>query len=140
MKAKELIDELNTFLKTLDNAYNINSGGCFYVAYLIARELDNLGINYTVVDWHEDSRLNEYSMYHRSLKVDGHCVNPPLINYGNYTDNLGYISPYKLSRDSGKYSLGLLKPSVRFKIRDSIVKFFKEYNVAETYRMWIWQP
>ena len=128
MKTKELIDELNKFLKRLDNLYNINSGGCFYVAYLIARELDNLGINYIVVDWHEDSRLNKYSMYHRSLKVDGRYVNPPLINYGNYTDDLGYISPYKLSRDSGKYSLGLLRPSVRFKIRDSIVKFFKEYN------------
>lgn len=128
MKLKELIDELNKFLKRLDSMYNINSGGCFYVAYLIAREFYKLGINYTVVDWHEDSRLNVYSVYHRSLKVDSHYVNPPLINYGNYVDNLGYISPYKLSRDSGKYSLGLLKPSVRFKIRDSIVKFFKEYS------------
>ena len=36
MKAKELIDELNTFLKILDSMYDINSGGCFYVAYLIA--------------------------------------------------------------------------------------------------------
>ena len=128
MKTKDLINELNKFLKRLDDVYNINSGGCFYVAYLIARELDNLGINYTVVDWHEDSRLNEYSMYHRSLKVDGRYVNPPLINYGNYTDDLGYISPHKLSRDSCKYSLGLLRPSIRIKIRDSISKFFNEYS------------
>ena len=128
MKARDLIDKLNTFLKRLDNEYNINSGGCFYVAYLIAREFYDLCINYTVVDWHEDSRLNEYSMYHRSLKVDNSYVNSQLINYGNYIDNLGYISPYKLSRDSCKYSLVLLKPSVRFKIRDSIVKFFKEYS------------
>ena len=127
MNIQYLINELNKFLKRLDNVYNINSGGCFYVAYLIARELDNLGINYTVVDLHEDSRLNEYSMYHRSLKVDGRYVNPPLINYGNYTDDLGYLSPYMLSRDSGKYSLGLLRPSIRIKIRDSISKFFKEY-------------
>lgn len=128
MNIQYLINELNKFLKRLDTAYNINSGGCFYVAYLIARELDDLGINYTVVDWHEDSRLNEYSVYHRSLKVDCSYVNPPLINYGNYTDYLGYLSPYKLSRDSGKYSLGLLRPSIRIKIRDSIVKFFKEYS------------
>ena len=96
MKLKIIINELNKFLKRLDNEYNINSGGCFYVAYLIAREFYDLGINYTVVDWHEDSRLNVYSVYHRSLKVEGHYVNPPLINYGNYTDDLGYISPYKL--------------------------------------------
>ena len=128
METKDFIDKLNKFLKRLDNEYNINSGGCFYVAYLIARELYKLGINYTVVDWHEDSRLNEYSVYHRSLKVYNSYVNPPLINYGNYTDDLGYISPYKLSRDSGKYSLGLLRPSIRIKIRDSIVKFFKEYS------------
>ena len=131
MNIKYLINELNKFLKRLDNVYNINSGGCFYVAYLIARELDNLGINYTVVDWHEDSRLNEYSMYHRSLKVDGRYVNPPLINYGNYTDDLWYLSPYKLSRDSCKYSLGLLRPSIRIKIRDSIGKFFKEYSYED---------
>ena len=131
MNIKDLINELNKFLKRLDNVYNINSGGCFYVAYLIARELDDLGINYTVVDWHEDSRLNEYSMYHRSLKVDGRYVNQPLINYGNYTDDLEYLSPYKLSRDSGKYSLGLLRPSIRIKIRDSIGKFFKEYSYED---------
>ena len=128
METKDFIGKLNNFLKDLDSTYNINSGGCFYVAYLIARELYKRGINYTVVDWHEDSRLNVYSVYHRSLKVDGRYVNPPLINYGNYTDDLGYISPYKLSRDSGKYSLGLLRPSIRIKIRDSIVKFFKEYS------------
>lgn len=131
MNIQYLINELNKFLKRLDSVYNINSGGCFYVAYLIARELDDLGINYTVVDWHEDSRLNEYSVYHRSLKVDGSYVNPPLINYGNYTDDLGYLSPYKLSRDSGKYSLGLLRPSIRIKIRDSIGKFFKEYSYED---------
>lgn len=131
MKIKDLINKLNKFLERLDNTYNINSGGCFYVTYLIARELDNLGINYTVIDWHEDSRFNEYSVYHRSIKVDGCYINPPLINYGNYTKDLGYISPYKLSRDSGKYSLGLLKPSIRFKIRDLIVKFFKEYDYED---------
>ncbi len=131
MNIKELINELNKFLKILDSKYNINSGGCFYVAYLIAREFDKLGIDYTVVDWHEDNRLNEYSMYHRSLKVDGRYVNPPLINYGNYTDDLVYLSPYKLSRDSGKYSLGLLRPSIRIKIRDSIGKFFKEYSYED---------
>ena len=36
MKAKDLIDKLNTFLKILDSTCDINSGGCFYVAYLIA--------------------------------------------------------------------------------------------------------
>lgn len=131
MNIQYLINELNKFLKRLDSVYNINSGGCFYVAYLIARELDDLGIDYTVVDWHEDSQLNEYSVYHRSLKVDGSYVNPPLINYGNYTDDLEYLSPYKLSRDSGKYSLGLLRPSIRIKMRDSICKFFKEYSYED---------
>ena len=29
MNIKDLINELNKFLKRLDNAYNINSGGCF---------------------------------------------------------------------------------------------------------------
>ena len=67
MKAKDLIYKLNTFLKILDSTCDINSGGCFYVAYLIAREFYKLGINYTVVDWHEDSRLNEYSILNIKL-------------------------------------------------------------------------
>ena len=40
MSIEKLIDNLNELFKFLDTTYYINSGGCCYVAYLIAREFD----------------------------------------------------------------------------------------------------
>ena len=41
-----LIQQLNILLENLDIKYDINSGGCCYVAYLIARNLEKLHIPY----------------------------------------------------------------------------------------------
>lgn len=41
-----LIQELNILLENLDIKYDINSGGCCYVAYLVARNLEKLHIPY----------------------------------------------------------------------------------------------
>lgn len=46
---KELRDSLNILCKELDLNYNINSGGCCYIAYLIASQLDRLKIRYNLV-------------------------------------------------------------------------------------------
>ena len=37
---EELVNELNKFFENLNYKYKINYGGCCYVAYLIARELE----------------------------------------------------------------------------------------------------
>lgn len=42
---KHSLDKLCLFL---DDLYHINSGGCCYIAYLIARHLDKLGVDYTL--------------------------------------------------------------------------------------------
>lgn len=42
---KYSLDKLCLFL---DDVYNVNSGGCCYIAYLIARHLDKLGISYAL--------------------------------------------------------------------------------------------
>lgn len=55
---------MGSSLKKLDDKYNINTGGCIYVAYLIAKNLEKLGIHYEVIDW-KDPDNNE--VFHISL-------------------------------------------------------------------------
>ena len=43
---EEILDKLNAFCKLLNNEYDINSGGCCYVAHLLARELEKRHIKY----------------------------------------------------------------------------------------------
>ena len=46
---RDLISDLNNLCSYLDNWYEINSGACCYVAYLIARHLDKLNVGYKLI-------------------------------------------------------------------------------------------
>ena len=46
---KYLVSELNKLCEFLDNTYDINSGGCCYISYLIAKKLEEFGIKYKLV-------------------------------------------------------------------------------------------
>ena len=39
---------LDKLCRCLDDLYNINSGGCCYIAYIIAKHLDRLGVDYSL--------------------------------------------------------------------------------------------
>ena len=51
----DLKHSLDQLCQCLDNLYSINSGGCCYVAYLIAYHLDRLKVKYDLVIY-DDSR------------------------------------------------------------------------------------
>lgn len=65
------LEKLNELCEELDEAYRINAGGCCYVAYLIAKNLDKLDI-----DW-ELCILNDYTLNEDSIKeeVRNNCLN-----------------------------------------------------------------
>lgn len=42
------MNKLNSLLKNLDKKYNINKGGCVFIAYCISKKFEKLGIDYTV--------------------------------------------------------------------------------------------
>lgn len=48
MTKRELFKHLNELCREMDNQYNINSGGCCYVAMIIAEQLERHNIPYTV--------------------------------------------------------------------------------------------
>lgn len=61
---------LNCLCNCLNNLYDINNGGCCYVAYLIAYHLDKLNIRYNLVIYDyikKDERKIEYEILNRHI-------------------------------------------------------------------------
>lgn len=66
MQRKQLISKLNTLCNTLEAKYEINHGGCCFLAYLISRWLEKLNIPYSLticdyVDKNKDELQNQLS-------------------------------------------------------------------------------
>ena len=55
LNIKHLRKSLDCLCQFLDDVYHINSGGCCLIAYLIASNLDKLGVKYSLVVYN-DSR------------------------------------------------------------------------------------
>lgn len=63
INTSRLIITLNELCKYLNNTYNINSGGCCYVSYLIAKHLELLDIPFEFVISNIDSKDKEAVYY-----------------------------------------------------------------------------
>lgn len=53
-KANWLKKSLEYLFTYLDDAYNVNAGGCCFAAYVIAKNLEALGVPYRLVIYDED--------------------------------------------------------------------------------------
>lgn len=83
--------KLNKFCKYLDSEYNINSGGCCFVAYLIARLLNRDGFKFKLVVWDgyfDDS--NEFKKLYTNHNHYGILLNGCFINEAGYHNNVYY--------------------------------------------------
>ena len=54
-----LLKNLNSLCRFLDETYNVNMGGCCYLASLIAKHLDKLNIKYDLIIYDSYSRNRE---------------------------------------------------------------------------------
>ena len=54
-----LLKNLNSLCRFLDETYNVNMGGCCYLASLIAKHLDKLNIKYDLIIYDNYSRNRE---------------------------------------------------------------------------------
>ena len=84
---EELANELNKFFENLNYKYKINYGGCCYVAYLIARELEKRHIKYKLMCEYENygkiyNLKHECSILKYNLKNRLSIDNNTTINFG----------------------------------------------------------
>lgn len=72
-RIKRVIYHINNLCHYLDNKYDINRGGCCYVASLIAQKLSELEIEYTVLF---DGEPEGDGCFHVWVKAEGIEINP----------------------------------------------------------------
>lgn len=75
-----LADRLNKLCKFLDEEYDINSGGCCYIAYCLARLLSRDKFRFTVIiyeDYECEDKFSELdtSHYHYAIGVGNNVIN-----------------------------------------------------------------
>ena len=68
MNRKKLFTKLNQLCLELDNKYNINSGGCCYVAACIAKQLESFNIPFEIVHY-------DICGCHYAIKVSDRYIN-----------------------------------------------------------------
>ena len=92
---QELAVKLTCLCEDLDGLYNVNRGGCCFLTYCIARELEKRNISFALVLFDDDylpsnsciynnikkhnkyrTPLGEYTSDHYTLKIDNVVINP----------------------------------------------------------------
>lgn len=147
-----LLKNLNSLCRFLDETYNVNMGGCCYLASLIAKHLDKLNIKYDLIIYDNYSRNREnikyevisrrrnkglnnsvtgrYSCNHYCIRLRGAGV---INGNGDYTEEHRYSIPnisyknirwiYKNSRWNKCYKVQYNKT-----IKNIVKEFFKNYE------------
>ena len=147
-----LLKNLNSLCRFLDETYNVNMGGCCYLASLIAKHLDKLNIKYDLIIYDSYSRNREnikceviscrknkdlnnsvtgyYSCNHYCIRLRGAGV---INGDGDYTEEHRYSIPnisyknirwiYKNSRWNKCYKVQYNKT-----IKNIVKEFFKNYE------------
>lgn len=147
----KLLLKLNNLCEYLDHDYNINRGGCCYLAYIIAEYLERLDIKFDLVVYDNIKRnrpaiehevltcnLNRYwdssvtGLYtcnHYSLRIRGAGIVNPIDVEGDFE----YIIPEASSRNikwlykKGRWNDEYLISHNKI-VRRVVKKFFREYE------------
>ena len=147
-----LLKNLNSLCRFLDETYNVNMGGCCYLASLIAKHLDKLNIKYDLIIYDSYSRNREnikcevisrrrnkdlnnsvtghYSCNHYCIRLRGagviNCDNDCIEKHRYSIPNVSYKNIrwiYKNSRWNKCYKVQYNKT-----IKNIVKEFFKNYE------------
>lgn len=121
MNKKELFKQVNKLCYNLDNKYNINCGGCCYVAACIAEQLELKGIPFKVI---------HYDLYgcHFAIKVSDRYLNrsdykkKEIIEISNWTSKDLFRHYHKEDWNS------IYKPKNNRTVKNSIKSIFSKYE------------
>ena len=121
MNKKELFKQVNKLCYNLDNKYNINCGGCCYVAACIAEQLELKGIPFKVI---------HYDLYgcHFAIKVSDRYLNrsdykkKEIIEISNWTSKDLFRHYHKEDWNS------IYEPKNNRTVKNSIKSIFSKYE------------
>ena len=133
LKEKQLITSLNKCCKRLDKEYNINSGGCIYTAYIIAKYLVKNNINYKVKIYYD---YND-EPFHFVLIINNHEINPEKHEDLRKKKEVDYMSPTEIAKYNKEHEDDLSywwKQKYKKNVREEIYKVFNKLNLVDTYK------
>lgn len=117
LRKSNLITLLNHICKRLDIDYNINSGGCCFVAYCIAKELENLGI---------DFKLRVYGAYEDDFYDIPYSMDHYVIVTSRRIINLGH---FQKRRDWKEYNISSEEIFDHYKCGDWNYRYSRRWNL-----------
>jgi len=150
LNVHKLVDNLNLLCENLVSSYNINKGGCCFIAYLIARHLDRLKLSYQLIVYsdekknilgishevfsmvknfkEEDSSVTGYNTcYHYAIYLEGGgIINPEECNHTYYigglsSKNIKWV--YKIGHWNSEYNIHFNR-----NIQKIVNSFFSKYS------------
>lgn len=142
------LEKLNKLCKDLDDRYDVNSGGCCYVAYLLSQHLEKLGINYKVVGYSDDRvphkctvrnikgrKKDQFPVGNRTCSHYAILVNGVVINNGDYTFRSFKAklntSDLEFILDNGWWNEAY-NTKYNYRVSKRISSFFKPYEEEKT--------
>lgn len=129
---KDLAAALRKLCMELDNKYDVNSGGCMYAAYMIAKNLKRLSIYYNVIMWYD--AFDE--PYHVSIKIGNYDTNPGHYFLHKSKKNIGFMEPKKINQFTKEHEEfdWLWGRQNKKNVRDEINSFFRLYSKPIVYK------
>lgn len=125
MSRQELFKELNRLCEVLDYSYNINSGGCCLVAAIIAKQLEESNIPFTVIHY------DKYAC-HYAIRVKDRIINRSGYHYDEITSDKMLSSEelydIYLNKLEDGYWNSCYNRQKNLIVRTKISVLFKKYN------------
>jgi hypothetical protein len=114
---RKLVSELNTLCDRLDEDYNINFGGCCYVAYLMMKNFESIGIHPVLViedDCEEIDDEEFINCVHDRVDECGGLGYNTCCHYFVYIPKVGYVNSGRFSKESLNKVKGLTSKDVQW--------------------------
>lgn len=127
LNVHSLCKSINKLCDFLNSEYNINCGGCCFIAFLLATHLDKLGISYELIAYDDLEKDLDYIQHEVSSKVKNKSYRKSVT--GNHTCN-----HYSLFiKGAGEVNGGDFSECLKYVIKD-----VQSSNIRWIYRNGVW--
>jgi hypothetical protein len=125
MNRRELFKRLNNLCEELNYKYDINSGGCCYVAAVLAEQFELHDIPFSIVHY-------DLCGCHYAIKVSDRYINRGDYRKHEITEYLEVGSKGLFKIYYGKSWNRMYRTKYNSTVRKAIIKLFKKYENSRT--------